>query len=672
MFYFIRNGKLTKVSIVVHCALFLFTYMYVFGLDVTTAAAQEKFGSAKPSTISPNFGTPTYTSNTYNGLSSYTTSGGNYNTTYSNYNSNSNFVNPQFGNSGNLQPAQYTGVVGFIRGLFTGNNNNYTTTSTANYGYTGVNYGTNNYGYTYTTPYTNSYYSTTNALNGNTTNFGTALPTTSTYNSTYNTTGVVNGVSSTYSNAGRVYGQSVGGAVGAFLGGTMDVVSFVGGKIVYGGTRVLNGLANATGNIGTGIGYASSGLVGTMGNVLGLGGRIILGAAKVALTIPILALKAGIYLTALATVGTVRLLGAGLNILKSIVGTSAAGVNTLGNNLNNLYTQAGVLGTTGTVTYNNNCQQFGQNVNNTYTYANTLQQNMVTNQGIANSVSLSAQKIKNDMSINANLAGLTLVEVGKKLAYATASLVCGSASQTSLVLGQTIQNIEYTKAQLKQIKAMNDSGMVNPLLCKQYIADAKLKLDQANALLKGANQSINNSYFNTLTNIQNSRAYITQNNAMITNQMNTYGTSNIYQQTIPYNTLNTYNSNVNYLNNTYSSYNPVTYATVPQATTNFANSSVTSNTTGTVSANTGMLFFDQTQSSERQNAPAETSAAPASTDLRTLQEKYTAAYKKYIELAAAGDDKASAANAALEEYRKAYLDFQNALEITQNREASRK
>jgi len=678
MFYLIRNSRFTKLSIVAQCALFLITYMYVFGLDVTAASAQQ-FNEARPN-ISTFSNTVNNTASTYTGLTSFLSNGGNYNTTYSNYNTRSNFVTPNFNSStSTIKPAQYTGVLGFIRGLFTGTTTNSVTTTTSNYGYTGTTYGTTNYNYS--TPYATTY------ANASTNKFNQT-------NTTNSTVGTYPALTNTYSNVGRVYGQNVGGVVGGFLGGTMDFVNFVGGKIVYGGNRLLNGLTNATGNIATGVAYSTTGLVGTMGNVLGIGGRIILGAAKVALTIPILALKAGIFLTAVATVGTVRLLGAGLDILKSIVGTSATGVHTLDTNLTNLYNQTGTFGTiTPSTTYqvgttgaqNFNSQQFGQNVNNTYTYANTLQQNLTTNQGIANSIGLSAQKIKNDMAIDTKLAGLTIVELGKKLAYTTASLVSGSASQTSLVLGQSIQNIEYTKAQLKMIKAMNDSGTVNPYLCQQYIIQAKAKLKQANAILNTANQSISNSYLATLTNIQNTRNYLNQNNATITNQMNSYGTGNIYQQTIPYTTLNTYNSNVNYLNGTYSNFNSLTYATVPQQSTTFSNSATTSNTTG-VAANTGLTFFDQSQTAERQNAATDTaarvtSAAPAATDaaattagtdIRSLQEKYTAAYTKYVNLAAAGDDKAAEAGAALEEYKKAYLDFQNALEITQNREASRK
>jgi len=570
MFNLVRNKKITRISLIGVCALFMASYALLFNLE-TQAFAQ-------------NFGTSTGVTTSFTGINALRgnnnyNANGNYTQT-----SNSYFNQPQFGqqtsNVTQLQNQNGTGVMGFFRGLFSG-------VGTAN-----------------------SSYSTNNAF------------TTGSYNN-YNS-------SNNYQ---------------SFAGYTNNNYAY------------NNNYANT-------VGTATSGFLGSIGNVLGFGARMVIGAAKVALTIPVLAVKATVYLAVKAVAGTVNLLGRGIGALKSIVTGTSTGVNNLNYQVGNLYNQTTVLGnantnyqTTNTAVGFNN-QQFGTNLNNTYTYANNLQQNATYNQGIVNTINTGATKAMSNLSINTKLLGLNVVELTVKLAYGTAKLLSGAASQVSQALAQTIAGIEYTKANLRAIKQLNKQGVVNPYLYQQYLGQSQQTLNNSSALLYNANQTVDNSYFSTLSNINTSRGYLIQNGTATTNQMNLLGTSgNIYSQQIANNGYTQYNNGNTALTNTYGGvYNSNSFGT-PQ-TANQITSTPTTNTLSSTLANIGF-----NQGSAERSVTSATLGGNENAEVKKAQEKYTAAYDKYIKTLNSSDNaKSEDINSALEEYKGAYGEYQKLAE----------
>jgi len=413
------------------------------------------------------------------------------------------------------------------------------------------------------------------------------------------------------------------------------------------------------------IGTATNGLIGSVGNVLGFGARMVIGAAKVALTLPVLAVKATVYLAVKVIAGTVNLLGRGIGAVKSILTGSSAGVNTLNYQVGNLYNQTTVLGTANT-NYNTtntaagfNNQQFGTNLNNTYNYANNLQQNLTYNQGLVNTINTGATQAMSNFSINTKLLGLNVIELTTKLAYGTAKLLSGAASQTSQALAQTIAGIEYTKANLRAIKQLNKQGVVNPYLYQQYLGQSQQTLNNSSALLYKANQTVDNSYFGTLSNINTNRGYLIQNGAATTNQMNLLGTSgNIYSQQVANNAYNQYNNGYTALTNTYGGvYNSNTFGT-PQTSNQLTSTPTTSSLSSTL-ANIG---FNQ-GSAERSVTSSATLGGNENAEVKKAQEKYTAAYDKYIKTLNSGDNAGSSdITSALEEYKSAYGEYQKLAE----------
>lgn len=667
-----RRGNASRKFAAGLCAVFLTTYIGVFNIEVKCALAQEKFGEPTPQ-IQANFGTSTATTinSTYSGLKGllFGTSGqynanGNYTNTSTNYYSN------KFGSPTPQQYQNYinqnSGVSGFFKSLFSGTGTSTSTTTTSNTTY----------------PLTNGYVTGATTF-GSPVNSTIASTGTAATRSTANLYTTVN-TNTAYSNQYKTLGKQVGGTLGSFIGGSMDLVSFSGNKVVSAGNVAINGLANAKGAINNGMAAATSGLVGTFGKVLGFGGRVIAGAAKAALTIPMLAIKAGVYLTAVATAGTVRILGAGLNALRNVTDSTTAGIGNLSTQTNNLYTNVNTAfgnsmqnvnyQVNSTATQNFNNQTFGYNLNNTITYANTLQQTTIANQGLVGVVQTSAANAMNDFSANTQIAKLSIIEVGRKLAYNTAVLLHGAASNSAVALSLSIKNIETAKTQLKSLKAMNDNGVINPAVYKQYLSQIKTQLDQAQASLKTTSQSINSAYLTTLSNINGTRNYLNQNNVQITNQMNQFGYYTSY--TISANSttygylsqLNQYNTNLTTLNNTYNN----TYNTI-QNSNNFGNSgSGISNTTSTASTLKSLIGLNESGSAERQvsadaassdntiskNQSIETSTGGENAESKAAYDKYMAAYNKYTTVLANDSDNSAEVDKALDEYKTAYENYQ--------------
>ncbi len=213
--------------------------------------------------------------------------------------------------------------------------------------------------------------------------------------------------------------------------------------------------------------------------------------------------------------------------------------------------------------------------------------------------------------------------------------------------------MEYTKANLRLIKEMNKQGIINPYLYQQYLTQSQQAINQSQNLFGTANQNINNSYLNTLSNINQTRNYITTNNTSLTNQMNQYGNS-LYTQNLSYDTLNQYNNNFSNLNNTYTQVNGT-----------FGNAQPSNlQTTSTVTSTLSNLFnFNEGATAERK--PNEGSAASVETrdqspEVRKAYENYMAAYNKYIDLLAkdSEDGQAADVSSALEEYKKAYTEYE--------------
>lgn len=664
-----KRKRGAKLSITAMAAIFLSVSIFAFNCDLSFAIAQVQ---GQNSNNFGTFGTYNYTNEVNSGTKGIWNSltgsnSGGYNSYIPNAAAyNQDPFNTKFGTQSTYQQyQQQAGFTGFLKGIFSGGSNStaaYNTYNTANTTGTYSNYNAYN-------AYNNMYNANTiTAIQSN--NFGNPQPGSANYNNYYNTT-----TGNNYYNTqmGQTAQKLGGGALARFFGGIVDGVTFVGGKVVYAGEKAITGLNNVNGRIAMGMAASTTGLVGAIGKVLGFGARVVIGAAKVAVTIPVLATKAGIYLTTVSCVGTVRLLGSGLNALKNITGNSTNGLNQLNYNVSNLSNQTLAFGTNpqNTNYYTNNSnlpanynnQQFGNQLNNTLLYTNQLQQNMTTNQGVVNTIQQGAQKTMTNFKINTKIAGITLLELGTKLVYKTASLLSGSASSVSLALGQSIQNMEYTKANLRLIKEMNKQGIINPYLYQQYLTQSQQAINQSQNLFGTANQNINNSYLNTLSNINQTRNYITTNSTDLTNQMNQYGNS-LYTQNLPYNTLNQYNTNFSNLNNTYTQVNG-TFGN-PQP----SNSQTTSTVTSTLS---NLFNLNEGASAERkpnegataERKPNEGAAASVETrdqspEVRKAYENYMAAYNKYIDLLAkdSEDGKAADASSALEEYKKAYTEYE--------------
>lgn len=658
--YFSKKKKTAKLSLAAMAAIFLSVSAFAFNCDLSDAIAQVQ---GQNSNNFGTFGTYNYTNEVNSGASGIWRSitgsnSGNYvNTNATAYNQDPFKI--KFGTTNaNIQLSQTTGgVTGFFKGLFSGG------TTSSSTGYNAYNTGYNTYSNVNAyNAYNNLYNSntiTTTAVQPN--RFGSPQPGSAGYNSYYNTTTGNYNYYTTTPAIGQTAQKLGGGALARFFGGIVDAVTFVGNKVVYAGEKAIVGLNNTSGRINMGMAASTTGLVGAIGKVLGFGARVVIGAAKVAITIPVLATKAGIYLTTVACVGTVRLLGGGLNALKNIVGISSSGVNQVNYNVSNLYNQTQVLGTQNTNYYTTgsnfpstfNNQQFGNNLNNTLLYANQVQQNMTTSQGLVNTIQLGAQKTMSTFKANAKIAGITLLELGAKLVYKTSELLSGSASSVSLALAQSIQNMEITKAQLRLIKALNKQGIVNPALYQQYLALAQSSLTQSQYALGNANQNINNSYLSTLSNINQTTNYINSNGSMITNQMNQYGNS-LYTQNLPYNAFNQYNSNLTTLNNSYSTVNG-TFGNAQPA--NLQNTSTTSSTLS------NLFNLNEGASAERkpnQGAAAAIETRDQSPEVRKAYDNYMASYNKYIDLLAKDGESANAndISAALEEYKNAYSEYE--------------
>lgn len=658
-----KKKRSAKLSITAMAAIFISVSIFSFNYDLDAAMAQVQ---SQNSNNFGTFGTYNYTNEVnsgtkgiWNSLTGSNSSG--YNSYIPNAAAyNQDPFNTKFGTQSTYQQyQQQAGFTGFLKGIFSGGSNStaaYNTYNTANTTGTYSNYNAYN-------AYNNIYNANTiTAIQSN--NFGNPQPGSANYNTStnnyYNTT-----TGNNYYNTqmGQTAQKLGGGALARFFGGIVDGVTFVGGKVVYAGEKAITGLNNVNGRIAMGMAASTTGLVGAIGKVLGFGARVVIGAAKVAITIPVLATKAGIYLTTVSCVGTVRLLGSGLNALKNITGNSTSGLNQLNYNVSNLSNQTLAFGTNpqNTNYYTNNSnlpanynnQQFGNQLNNTLLYTNQLQQNMTTSQGVVNTIQQGAQKTMTNFKINTKIAGITLLELGTKLVYKTASLLSGSASSVSLALGQSIQNMEYTKANLRLIKEMNKQGIINPYLYQQYLTQSQQAINQSQNLFGTANQNINNSYLNTLSNINQTRNYITTNNTSLTNQMNQYGNS-LYTQNLSYDTLNQYNNNFSNLNNTYTQVNGT-----------FGNAQPSNlQTTSTVTSTLSNLFnFNEGATAERK--PNEGSAASVETrdqspEVRKAYENYMAAYNKYIDLLAkdSEDGQAADVSSALEEYKKAYTEYE--------------
>ncbi|HBC76123.1 MAG TPA: hypothetical protein DC017_14980 [Candidatus Wallbacteria bacterium] len=664
--YFTRRKRSAKISSAVLAAIFLSVTLVAFNFDLSDAIAQVQ---GQNSNNFGTFGTYNYSNEVNNGTTgiwrSITGSGnGSYNTAYSNAYTQDPFK-VKFGTTNmNVELSKNTsGVTGFIKSLFSGSSTAVNSTYNAyNNGYNA--YGSNNAYNAYNNLYNANTITTTNVKPGQ---FGYPQTGSTAYNTTYNTTtGNYNYYTTTPNNLSAVTGLTAqklgGGALAKFFGGIIDGVSFVGGKAVYAGEKAIFGLTNVSGRINMGMAASTTGLVGTIGKVLGFGARVVIGAAKVAITIPVLAVKAGVYLTTLACAGTVRVLGGGLNALKTIVGANNNNVNQLGYSITGLARETvqslgtqnvnyNVNGANLPVNYNN--QQFGTQLNNSMLYANQVQQNMTTSQGLVNTIQTGAQKTMNNFKINTKLAGITLLELGTKLVYKTASLVSGSASNVSLALAQSIMNMENTKTNLRLLKQLNSQGVVNPYLYQQYLSQAQLGVTNSQNLFGTANQNINNSYLSTLSNINQTQNYINSNSLAITNQMNQYGNS-LYTQNLPYNTLNQYNNGYTTLNNSYGTLNGTFGYSQP------ANQQTTSTTSNTLS---NLFNFNEGASAERK--PDTGSAAGVenreqSPEVKKAYENYLASYNKYIELISKDgqDGKAVDSSAALEEYKKAYSEYE--------------
>jgi len=650
-------------------AIFLSVSILAFNYDLSAALAQIQ---GQNSNNFGTFGTYNYTNEVNSGtkgiLNGLTgNNSGGYNAYIPNAAAyNQDPFNTKFGTQSTYQQyQQQAGFSGFLKGIFSGGSNSTAAYNTYNT-YNAYNTGNTYSNYNAYNAYNNMYNANTiTAIQSN--NFGNPQPGSANYNNYYN-----NNANNYYNTTGNNYynaqmGQTAqklgGGALARFFGGIVDGVTFVGGKVVYAGEKAITGLNNVNGRIAMGMAASTTGLVGAIGKALGFGARVVIGAAKVAVTIPVLAAKAGIYLTTVSCVGTVRLLGSGLNALKNITGNSTSGLNQLNYNVSSLSNQTLAFGAnpqnTNYYTYNSNLpanfnnQQFGNQLNNTLLYTNQLQQNMTTSQGVVNTIQLGAQKTMSNFKINTKIAGITLLELGAKLVYKTASLLSGSASSVSLALGQSIQNMEYTKANLRLIKEMNKQGIINPYLYQQYLTQSQQAINQSQNLFGTANQNINNSYLTTLSNINQTRNYINTNNLAITNQMNQYGNS-LYTQNLPYNALNQYNNNFLALNNAYTQVNGT-----------FGNPQPSNmQTTSTVNSTISNLFnFNEGASAERK--PDEGSAASVETrdqspEVRKAYENYMAAYNKYIGLLAkdSEDGKAADVSSALEEYKKAYSEYE--------------
>lgn len=665
--FFTAKKTTAKISSVLTAAIFLSVTLAVFNYDLGGAIAQVQ---GQNSTNFGTFGTYNYSDQVNQGTTgiwrSITGSGsGAYNTNYSN----TSYQDPfkmKFGTTNvNVELGKNTsGVTGFVKSLFTGSsslvNSNYNTYNAYNTGYN--TYSTYNAYNAYNNIYNSNAITTRSVQPGQ---FGYPQPGSANYNSYFNSTTGNYNYYTTPGTAG-VIGQTAyklgGGALGKFFGGIIDTVSFVGGKLVYGGEKVINGLNNVSGRINMGMAASTTGLVGAVGKVLGFGARVVIGAAKVAITIPVLAVKAGVYLTTLACAGTVRVLGGGLNALKNIVGSNSANLNQLNFSVTGLARDTvRALGTQNTnyyvtgsnlpATFNN--QQFGTQLNNTMLYANQVQQNMITSQGVVNTIQTGAQKTMSNFKINTRLAGITLLELGTKLVYKTASLVSGSASTVSMALAQSIQNMEMTKANLRLLKQLNSQGVVNPYMYQQYLSQAQQGVYNSQNLFGTANQSIDSSYLSTLSNINQTRNYINSNGQLITNQMNQYGNS-LYTQNMPYNAFNQYNNGFNTLNNSYSQLNGTFGYAQP------ANQQTTSTTSTTLSN-----LFNLNEGAAAERKPDTGSAASVenreqSPEAKKAYENYLAAYNKYVDLLSKDGEDGSAADAsaALEEYKKAYAEYE--------------
>jgi len=449
------------------------------------------------------------------------------------------------------------------------------------------------------------------------------------------------------------------GIVGKFAGGIVEGVSVVGSKLVSAGDIVLTKLNATDSRITTAMNASTTGLVGTMGKVVGFGSRIVLGAAKVALKIPTLAVKAGIYLTAVSSVGTVKLLGSSLGSLQTVSSNTSGNLTTLNTKLTHLYDYTKNLTNNGAPTTNGasttNLYQYMENVDDTIRYTGTLQQNLTTSQGVVNNIYTGAKSTMNSFSITTKLAGLSLVEIGAKLAYSTASLVAGSAGETSLALAKTIQNLENTKTNLKLLKEMNKTGVINPYVYQQYILLSQQQTTQSQTFLDKVNKSITDSFLKTLTNINLSRNYINQNSSTITNQMNQYSNgANLYQKQISYSALSQYNNGLSNLNNSYSTTGRL-QTDFNQAT---AERTIEASQSSAASLNEGALAERKpnTGIAESNNTAAQTPEA------KKANEKYLAAYNKYISIlnkdSESGDSQSLDASAALEEYKTAYTEYE--------------
>jgi hypothetical protein len=674
-----KKKRAAKLSITAMTAIFLSVSLLAFNYDLGAALAQIQ---GQNSNNFGTFGTYNYTNEVNSGTKGIWNNltgrnSGGYNSYIPNAAAyNQDPFNTKFGTRTTYQQyQQQAGFTGFLKGIFSGGSNStaayntYNTYNPANTTGTYSNYNAYN-------AYNNMYNANTiTAIQSN--KFGNPQPGSANYNNYYNTNAnnyynTTTGNNYYNTTTGNNYyntqmGQTAqklgGGALARFFGGIVDGVTFVGGKVVYAGEKAITGLNNVNGKIAMGMAASTTGLVGAIGKALGFGARVVIGAAKVAITIPVLATKAGIYLTTVSCVGTVRLLGSGLNALKNITGNSTSGLNQLNYNVSNLSNQTLAFGTNpqNTNYYTNNSnfptnfnnQQFGNQLNNTLLYTNQLQQNMTTSQGVVNTIQLGAQKTMTNFKINTKIAGITLLELGTKLVYKTASLLSGSASSVSLALGQSIQNMEYTKANLRLIKEMNKQGIVNPYLYQQYLTQSQQSINQSRNLFGTANQNINNSYLSTLSNINQTRNYINTNNPAITNQMNQYGNS-LYTQNLPYNTLNQYNNNFSNLNNTYTQVNG-TFGN-PQP----ANMQTTSTVNSTIS---NLFNFNEGASAERkpnEGAAASVETRDQSPEVRKAYENYMAAYNKYIDLLAkdSEDGKAADVSSALEDYKKAYSEYE--------------
>ncbi len=655
-FLLTKKKKMAKLSITLTAAIFFIVSLLSFNCFPPAAAAQIQ---GQNSNNFGTFGTYNYTNEVNGGTkgiwNALTGSNSSVSTSANTSAYNQNYYNTPFGTQNAYQvQQQQSGFTGFLKGIFSGVSNSTSAYSTYNSNYN------NNYS-TY-----NAYNAYNNIYNANaitavqSNNFGN--PQNSGTNYYYNS----DGTSYYNTQIGQTAQKLGGGALARFFGGIVDCVSFVGNKVVYAGEKAITGLNNTSSNISMGMAASTTGLMGAIGKALGFGARVVIGAAKVAITIPVLAAKAGIYLTTAACVGTVRLLGGGLDALKTITGNSTNSLNQLNYNVNNLYNQTQVFGSNpsnanyyvnnSNISTNFNNQQFGNQLNNTLLYTNQLQQNMTTSQGIVNSIQLGAQKTMTNFKINARIAGITLLELGTKLVYKTASLLSGSASSVSLALGQSIQNMENTKTNLRLIKAMNEQGVINPYLYQQYLSQSQQAVNQSQNLFYTANQSINNSYLNTLSNINQTGNYINANNQLITNQMNQYGNS-LYTQNIPYSTLNQYNTSFSNLNNTYSQINGT-----------FGNSQPANmQTTSTVSSTLSNIFnLNEGAAAERKpdtGAAASVETRDQSPEIRKAYDAYINAYNKYVELLSKDgeDNKAADVNTALEDYKKAYSDYEAAV-----------